>query len=86
MGEDQALSATTFEVEAVNWVSISRPEFPVAAEVKIRHKHLPAPAEVEALDDSRARITFRAPQRAITPGQAAVFYIAHQVLGGGWIR
>ena len=86
VGEDQALSATTFEVEAVNWVSISRPEFPVAAEVKIRHKHLPAPAEVEALDDSRARITFRAPQRAITPGQAAVFYIAHQVLGGGWIR
>jgi len=54
--------------------------------VKIRHKHEPAPATVEPLGETRARITFDIPQRAITPGQAAVFYDANRVLAGAWIR
>jgi len=41
---------------------------------------------VEPLDESHARITFETPQRAMTPGQAAVFYDGARVLGGGWIR
>jgi tRNA-specific 2-thiouridylase len=86
VGDDDALRTKTFEVNDVNWVSIEQPSEPLRATVKIRHKHEPAPALVEAMDDSRARITFETPQRAITPGQGAVFYDGDRVLGGAWIR
>ena len=86
VGDDEALRTCSFEVDDVNWVSIARPEVLVMAQVKIRHKHEPASAQVEAVGDSRARITFDTPQRAVTPGQAAVFYDGERVLGGGWIR
>ncbi len=85
VGEDDVLRKTTCEVQGVNWISIEEPEAPLRASVKIRHKHEPASAAVESLDANRARVTFDAPQRAITPGQAAVFYDADRVLGGGWI-
>jgi len=86
VGDDSALRTTSFVVEDVNWVSIEGPQAPVRASVRIRHKHEPAPATVEALEHRRARVTFDSPQRAVTPGQAAVFYDADVVLGGGWIR
>jgi len=86
VGEDDSLRTATFEIEDVNWVSREEPSAPVRAFVKIRHKHAPAPATVEAVAENRARITFDSPQRAITPGQAAVFYDGEIVLGGGWIR
>jgi tRNA-specific 2-thiouridylase len=86
VGDDDALRTTTFEVEGVNWVSIENPANPVRASVKIRHKHEAAPATVEALEGDRARVNFDSPQRAITPGQGAVFYEGDRVLGGGWIR
>jgi tRNA-specific 2-thiouridylase len=86
VGDDDALRTTTFEVNDVNWVSIDHPRAAIRATVKIRHKHEPAPAIVEALDEARARIIFDAPQRAITPGQGAVFYDVDRVLGGAWIR
>jgi tRNA-uridine 2-sulfurtransferase len=85
VGEDDALRATTFEIENVNWVSIDEPSAPLRAQVKIRHKHDPAGATIEALPGLRARITFDSPQRAITPGQAAVAYDGDIVLAGGWI-
>ena len=86
VGEDDALRATTLEIETVNWVSIAEPDAPLRAQVKIRHKHEPADATVEALPGLRARITFDAPQRAITPGQAAVIYDRDVLLAGGWIE
>ena len=86
VGEDEALRKQTFEVENVNWVSIVRTSKTFRATVKIRHKHEPAAAAVEPLDEAHARITFDAPQRAITPGQAAVFYDGDRVLAGAWIR
>jgi tRNA-specific 2-thiouridylase len=86
VGENDALRTSTFEIEEVNWISTEAPTAPLRAEVKIRHKHEPATATVEALQGNRARITFDAPQRAITPGQAAVIYSGDVVLSGGWIR
>jgi tRNA-specific 2-thiouridylase len=86
VGEDEALRSAIFEVEGANWISIAEPAEAIRAEVKIRHKHLPAPAKVEALPGNRARISFDAPQRAITPGQAAVMYSGDVVLAGGWIK
>jgi len=86
VGDDRALSTAKFEIEAVNWVSCGAQEVPLHALAKIRHKHEPAHATIEPLGMNRARITFDAPQRAITPGQAAVFYDHDRVLGGGWIR
>lgn len=86
VGDDHALRSMAFEVEEVNWVSIEKPAQPIRAAVKIRHKHEPAPATLQAAGDSRAQIIFDAPQRAITPGQSAVFYDGDRVLGGAWIR
>jgi tRNA-uridine 2-sulfurtransferase len=85
VGNDDDLRGRTLEIENVNWVSIEEPAAPLRAQVKIRHKHQPAEATVEALPGLRARITFDAPQRAITPGQAAVLYDNDVVLAGGWI-
>ncbi len=86
VGEDDALRTATLEIEGVNWISIAAPDAPVRGHAKIRHKHEPAAATIEALPGNRARITFGAPQRAITPGQAAVFYDGDVVLAGGWIK
>lgn len=54
--------------------------------VKIRYQHKPSPARVEKLSETSFRLKFHEPQRAVTPGQAAVFYRGQQLLGGGWIR
>jgi len=86
VGEDEALRASALEIENVNWISIAEPNEQLRADVKIRHKHEPAAATVEALPGLRGRIVFDLPQRAITPGQAAVIYDGDVVLAGGWIK
>jgi tRNA-specific 2-thiouridylase len=91
VGDDDALKTTTCEIAGINWVSCATPEEPLRALVKIRHKHEAAPATAEVFQDSasgeaRLRVTFDAPQRAITRGQGAVLYDGERVLAGGWIR
>jgi tRNA-specific 2-thiouridylase len=86
VGEDDVLRQTVCEVEGVSWLSGDQPPGPLRAFAKIRHKHEAAAATIEPLDATTACVTFNAPQRAITPGQAAVFYEGNIVLGGGWIR
>jgi len=86
VGDDESLRATVCEVEKINWIAHEASNEPLRAAVKIRHKHIPADATVTPLDSARARVTFDAPQRAITSGQGAVFYDGDRVLGGGWIR
>lgn len=85
VGEDGELRRTTCEVRNVNWIAFAAPDAPVRAHVRIRNRHEPAEAEITLLDATTARVTFIEPQRAITPGQAAVFYSGERVLGGGWI-
>ena len=85
VGEDSGLRRSACLVRDVNWISFAAPPASISANVRIRHRHEPAPAEIEPLDAASARIRFRDPQRAITPGQAAVFYSGNEVLGGGWI-
>jgi len=86
VGDDVDLRSDLCEVNRINWISFARLEAPVRATVKIRHRHDPAEAIVEPIDKTSARVKFDVPQRAITPGQAAVFYSGDAVLGGGWIR
>lgn len=86
VGEESDLRSSVSEVRDINWISVARLDAPVRARVKIRNRHEAAPATIEPTDDlNRARITFDEPQRAITPGQGAVFYVGDVVLGGGWI-
>jgi tRNA-specific 2-thiouridylase len=85
VGDDAELHRDTCEVGDVNWIAVEALREPARVMAKIRHRHEPAAAWVEPWDGG-SRVTFDAPQRAITPGQAAVFYQGDCVLGGGWIR
>jgi tRNA-specific 2-thiouridylase len=86
IGRAKDLFSETCTVSKVNWVSISRPEGPITCQVRIRNLHKPAPAEVSPIDDNSVRVRFFTPQRAVTPGQAAVFYADDLLLGGGMIE
>ncbi len=85
VGDDSELRRDTCDVRDVNWIAWERPAGPVEATVRIRYRHQPAAAVIEPLGAAGARVRFREAQRAITPGQAAVFYSEDLVLGGGWI-
>jgi tRNA-specific 2-thiouridylase len=84
VGPKSALERTTLTASQVNWIA-GEPEAPRQVVAQIRHRHHPAAATVRALGDARAEVVFSAPQIAITPGQAVVFYDGDVVVGGGWI-
>ncbi|MFA6564351.1 MAG: tRNA 2-thiouridine(34) synthase MnmA [Verrucomicrobiia bacterium] len=86
VGNDAALASAECLVERCNWVSIAAPDRPREASVKIRSQHKGSAATLEPLDGGvRVRVRFAEPERAVTPGQAAVFYDGDLMLGGGWI-
>jgi len=85
VGCAEELDCLEFTAKGVNWVAFDEPSEPVHAGVRVRYRHEPAPATIYALPDNRAHIVFDEPQRAITPGQATVFYNGEEVVGGGWI-
>ena len=70
----------------LNWISIASLEQPMRVLAKVRHRHEPQPAILSrgATEDEAIAI-FDEPQRAITPGQAVIFYQGDEVVGGGWI-
>jgi tRNA-specific 2-thiouridylase len=86
VGPIDALEETTLMAAGVNWIAGTPPDGPVRADVQVRHRHVPAAARVEAMHGGRARVTFDVAQRALAPGQAAVFYAGDEVIGGGWIE
>ena len=85
LGPDSALWSTTLTTADVNWIAVPEPTSPLPVTVKTRYSQREAEAEVEALPGGRCRVTFAEPQRAVTPGQAVVFYRGEAVVGGGII-
>jgi tRNA-specific 2-thiouridylase len=85
VGNDQDLYSRTLRTHRVNLISTAELREPMRVAVKIRHRHQPAPAVIESTGPDQILVTFDEPQRAITPGQAAVFYDGDVVVGGGWI-
>src|SRR5271167_4306210 len=85
VGSGEDLYSRTLHAKRLNWISIDELGDPLRVQAKIRHRHEPAWAVVEKSADDEVLVTFDEPQRAITPGQAVVFYDGDVVVGGGWI-
>jgi tRNA-specific 2-thiouridylase len=83
VGPAEALRGTELRAERVRWIGAA-PTEPFEGQVRIRYRHEPAAGRIEASEDG-FRVSFATPQRAITPGQAAVIYRGDEVLGGGFI-
>jgi tRNA-uridine 2-sulfurtransferase len=85
VGGEEHLYSSTLRARRVNLIAGDDLREPMRVAVKIRHRHEPAAAVIERTGDDEILVTFDQPQRAITPGQAAVFYDGEIVVGGGWI-
>jgi tRNA-specific 2-thiouridylase len=85
VGADAELATRTLRAHRLNWISIPGLTAPMRVKIKIRHRHEPAWATIEAAANGEVVATFDEPQRAVTPGQSAVFYDRDEVVGGGWI-
>ncbi len=85
VGGGEELYSQTLRARELNWIAFDNLEAPLRVCAKIRHRHEPAAAVVEKSGPGEVLVTFERPQRAITPGQAVVFYDGDVVAGGGWI-
>jgi tRNA-specific 2-thiouridylase len=86
VGGEDALLADRLVAREVSWLSVAEPAGELRARARIRYRHSEAEATVRPLAGGRAEVRFDVPQRAITPGQAVVFYDGEICLGGGWIE
>jgi tRNA-specific 2-thiouridylase len=87
VGGNDDLLCSRFHARDVNWISVAGAGKMLRAEVKIRNKHQAARATIRDHNGpSQVEVVFDEPQRAVTPGQGAVFYSGDLVLGGGWIE
>lgn len=86
LSDNDSLFSKSVFVKHVNWIPFSRLDSPLRVQAKIRYNMRAQPATIEQIDDDRVHISFDQPQRAITPGQSAVFYDGEYVIGGGIIE
>ncbi len=86
LGEDKELFSRDLTAGGFSWISGRAPEHEIVCRAKIRYRHQEQPATARPLADGRVAVRFDEPQRAITPGQAAVLYDGDTVLGGGTIE
>jgi tRNA-specific 2-thiouridylase len=86
VGDEEQLFSDGLVARDVNWLSVPQPAAEIRARARIRYRHAEADASIRPLAGGRAEVRFDAPQRAITPGQAVVFYDGEVCLGGGWIE
>ncbi len=85
LGTGEALLSRTLMAEDVNLIALPDLTAPLRVTAKTRYRQTESPALLEPCGDSRIRLTFDQPQRAVTPGQAVVFYRDDIVIGGGTI-
>lgn len=85
LGPDSALYTDELIAKDLNWISVPAPSEPLAVTAKTRYSQNEAAATVEPLKGGRVRVVFAQPQRAVTAGQAVVFYDGELVVGGGTI-
>jgi tRNA-specific 2-thiouridylase len=85
VGDDSALDRDEFVADRCNWHPFDKLTEPIEVTAKIRYNHPGAAATISPLENNRVKVKLHSPQRAITPGQAAVFYQDDLVVGGGWI-
>ncbi len=86
VGEESEVYADTLTLESVNWINSRKGDSPFSAQVKIRYNHPGSEATILPKGPRELEVRFKRPQKAVTPGQAAVIYEEDRVLGGGWIR
>jgi tRNA-uridine 2-sulfurtransferase len=86
VGDAEDLATAEFEIDRANWFYDAQIGIPFEVNAKIRYSHPGTPAVVEPVSGECAIVKLLEPQRAVTPGQAAVFYKDDRVIGGGWIR
>ena len=85
IGKNEDLYRNRLEAADVNWIAFEKLSEPKVVLAKIRYRHAEAAATIYPLDGGRVRVEFGKPQRAITPGQAVVFYDGETIVGGGII-
>lgn len=85
VGDDSLLDRERFRVERCNWIPFETPPASIEVSARIRYNHPGTPATVTPLPGGGAEVRLHVPQRAVTPGQACVFYQGDLVVGGGWI-
>ena len=85
IGSETELMRSTMRARDLNWISIPELTASLRVQVKVRHRHEPAWATIESRGRNEVEVNFDEPVRAVTPGQAAVFYDGDEVVGGGWI-
>ena len=85
VGSDDELLSPTLRARRMNWIASDDLRAPMRVQAKIRHRHQPAEAVIAKTGEDEVLVSFDEPQRAITPGQAVVFYDGDIVVGGGWI-